>query len=44
MMSAHFCPHLMFNSRYLIEFVCLKIDLIGISYNWVYWAWDTKTC
>jgi len=20
------------------------IDLTGISYNWVYWAWDTKTC
>jgi len=35
-MSAYFCPHLMFNSGYLIEFVCLKIDLIGISYNWVY--------
>jgi len=35
-MSAYFCPHLMFNYRYLIEFVCLKIDLIGISYNWVY--------
>jgi len=33
----------MFNSGYLIEFVCLKIDLIGISYYWVYWAWDTKT-
>jgi len=31
----------MFNYGYLIEFV---IDLIGISYNWVYWAWDTKTC
>ena len=35
-MSAYFCPHLMFNYGYLIEFVCLKIDLIGISYNWVY--------
>ena len=35
-MSAYFCPHLMSNYRYLIEFVCLKIDLIGISYNWVY--------
>jgi len=35
MMSAYFCPHLMFNSGYLIEFVCLKINLIGISYNWV---------
>jgi len=44
MMSAYFCPHLMFNSGYLIEFMCLKIDLIGISYNGVYWAWDTKTC
>jgi len=43
-MSAYFCPHLVFNSGYLIEFVCLKIDLIGIFYNWVYWAWDTKTC
>jgi len=43
-MSAYFCPHLMFNSGYLIEFVCLKIDLIGISYYWDYWAWDTKTC
>jgi len=28
-MSAYFCPHLMFNSGHLIEFVCLKIDLIG---------------
>jgi len=36
LMSAYFCPHLMFNYGYLIEFVCLKIDLIGISYNWVY--------
>ena len=36
LMSAYFCPHLMSNYRYLIEFVCLKIDLIGISYNWVY--------
>ena len=34
-MSAYFCPHLMFNSGYLIEFMCLKIDLIEISYNWV---------
>jgi len=33
MMRAYFCPHLMFNSGYLIEFVCLKIDLIGISYK-----------
>jgi len=36
LMSAYFCPYLMFNYGYLIEFVCLKIDLIGISYNWVY--------
>ena len=36
LMSAYFCPHLMFNSGYLIEFVCLKIDLIEISYYWVY--------
>jgi len=36
LMSAYFCPHLVFNSGYLIEFVCLKIDLIEISYNWVY--------
>jgi len=35
-MSAYFCPHSVFNSGYLIEFVCLKIDLIGISYNWVH--------
>jgi len=28
----------------LIEFLCLKIGLIEISYNWVYWASDTKTC
>jgi len=27
----------MFNYGYLIEFVCLKIDLIWISYNLVYW-------
>jgi len=26
----------MFNYGYVIEFLCLKIDLIGISYNWVY--------
>jgi len=44
LMSAYFFPHLMFNSGYLIEFVCLKIDFIGIFYNWVYWTWDTKTC
>jgi len=27
-MSAYFCPHLMCNSGYLIEFMCLKSDLI----------------
>jgi len=43
-MSAYFCPHLMFNFGYLIELLYLKFDLIGISYYWVYWAWDTKTC
>jgi len=37
-MSAYFCLHLMFSYGYLIEFVCLKIDLIRISYNLVYWA------
>jgi len=35
-MCAYFCPNLMFNYGYLIEFVCLKIDLIWISYNLVY--------
>jgi len=33
LMSAYFCPHLMFNSGYLIEFVCLKSDLIDNSDN-----------
>ena len=32
-MSTYFCPHLMFNSGYLIEFVCLKSDLIDNSDN-----------
>jgi len=32
-MSANFCPHLMFNFGYLIEFVCLKNDLIESSDN-----------
>jgi len=27
-MNTYFCPHLMFNSGYLIEFICLKSDLI----------------
>jgi len=31
-MSAYFCPQLMFNSGYLIEFVCLKSGLID-SYD-----------
>jgi len=33
LMSAYFCPHSMFNSGYLIEFMCLKSDLIDNSYN-----------
>jgi len=32
-MSAYFCPHLVFNSEYLIEFMCLKSDLIDIYDN-----------
>jgi len=32
-MSAYFCPYLMFNYGYLIEFFYVKIDLIGTSYN-----------
>jgi len=32
LMSVYFCPHLMFNSGFLIEFVCLKSDLIN-SYD-----------
>jgi len=32
-MSAYFCPHSVFNSRYLIEFMCLKSDLIDNSDN-----------
>jgi len=27
-MSAYFFPHSVFNSEYLIEFMCLKSDLI----------------
>jgi len=27
-MSAYFCPHSVFNSGYLIEFMCFKSDLI----------------
>ena len=33
MISAYFCPHLVFNSGYLIEFMCLKSDLIDNSDN-----------
>jgi len=33
LMSAYFCPHSVFNSRYLIEFMCLKSDLIDNSNN-----------
>ena len=33
LMSAYFCPHSVFNSEYLIEFVCLKSDLINNSDN-----------
>jgi len=32
-MSAYFCPHSVFKSGYLIEFVCLKSDLIDNSVN-----------
>ena len=35
-MSVYFFPHLMFNSGYLIEFVCLKSDLIN--------NYDSKGC
>jgi len=28
LISAYFCPHSVFNSGYLIEFMCLKSDLI----------------
>jgi len=33
LMSAYFCPHSVFNSGYLIEFMCLKSDLIDNSDN-----------
>jgi len=32
-MSAHFCPHSVFNFGYLIEFMCLKSALIDNSNN-----------
>jgi len=33
MMNAYFWPHSVFNSGYLIEFMCLKSDLINNSDN-----------
>jgi len=33
LMSVYFCPHSVFNSGYLIEFMCLKSDLIDNSDN-----------
>jgi len=33
LMSSYLCPHLTFNSGYLIEFMCLKNDLIYGSDN-----------
>jgi len=30
-MSAYFFPHSLFNSGYLIEFMCIKSDLIDNS-------------
>jgi len=33
MMSAYFCPYSVFNYGYLIEFMCLKSDLIDNSNN-----------
>jgi len=32
-MSVYFCSHSVFNFRYLIEFVCLRSDLIDSSDN-----------
>ena len=32
-MSAYFCPHLVFNFEYLIEFMSLKSDLMKNSDN-----------
>ena len=33
MLSAYFCPNSVFNYGYLIEFMCLKSDLIDNSDN-----------
>jgi len=33
LMSVYFCPHSVFNFGYLIEFMCLKSDLIDNSDN-----------
>jgi len=37
LMSSYLCPYLMFNSRYLIEFSCLKECL-----NWQLWLYYTE--
>jgi len=31
-------PHLMFNFKYLIRFLCLRINLIRICDNWAYFS------
>ena len=41
-MNAYFFPHSMFNFGYLIEFVCLKSDLIDSSDNYSIWAYVIK--
>jgi len=35
-MSSNFCPHLIFKFGDLIEFLCLRIDLIKICDYWIY--------
>jgi len=35
-MSTYFCPHIMFNFGYLIDFLSLKSDLITICDNEIY--------
>jgi len=37
-MSSTFFPHLMFKFGDLIEFLCLRIDLIRICDYWIYWV------
>jgi len=37
-----FLHHLMFNFRHLIEFLCLRIDLIRICDNWTYSVREIK--